>query len=98
MKNFISIYIPFFETHKMYEAIKWKYVIKNGKRVKKPVSSNPDMRITYDDNGHPKEVRMTGTEQSVLSRQNKKSSKKAKSKKTSTARKVARSKAKRTWS
>ena len=96
-EKYIQEYKSFFENNKMYEAIKWKYVIRNGKRVKKPVSSNPDMRITYDDNGHPKEVRMTGTEQSVLSRQNKKSSKKAKSKKTSTARKVARSKAKRTW-
>ena len=89
-------YISFFESHEVYESIKWQYVIRDGKRVKKPISNNPDMRIEYK-NDKPHEVRKTGSEKKQMSIQNKKSARKAKSKKTATVRKQQRSLKKHTW-
>lgn len=54
------------------------------------------MRIEYR-NDKPHEVRKTGAEKKQMSIQNKKSARKAKSKKTATVRKQQRSLKKHTW-
>lgn len=95
----IEKYTPFFEEEdykELEETIKWQYVIRDGKRVKKPISNNPDMRIEYR-NDKPHEVRKTGSEKKQMSIQNKRSARKAKSKKTATVRKQQRSLKKHTW-
>ena len=80
----------------MYESIKWQYVIRDGKRVKKPISNNPDMRIEYR-NDKPHEVRKTGAEKKQMSIQNKRSARKSKTKKSTATRKRQKSLAKHTW-
>lgn len=90
-------YTSFFDTHKIYESISWEYKIRDGKKVRKPVSSNPEvMRIEYK-NGRPHEVRKTGAEKKQMSIQNKKTARKVKSKKATTTRKRQKSINKRVW-
>ena len=95
----IEKYTPFFEEEdykELEETIKWQYVIRNGKKVRKPISDNPSMHIEYK-NDRPKEVRTTGAEKKQMSVQAKKTARKVKSKKASTTRKRQKSLAKRTW-
>lgn len=90
-------YTSFFDTHPIYESIKWEYKIRDGKKVRKPVSSNPeDMRIEYK-NDRPHEVRKSGAEKKKMSIQNKKTARKTKSKQTTSARKRKKSMSKRIW-
>ena len=92
-------YTPLFEQEdydEFEETIKWQYVIRNGKKVRKPISDNPSMHIEYK-NDRPKEVRTTGAEKKQMSVQAKKTARKVKSKKASTTRKRQKSLAKRTW-
>ena len=44
------------------EAIKYKYVVRRNKRVKKAKTNRPGYRIEYDANGNPREVRITAKE------------------------------------
>lgn len=109
MNKHTELYTSFFENNKQYssffkelkqsleEAIKWKYVVRDGKRVKKPISDREGMRIEYSDSGTPREVRMTGTQQTTLSRQNKKTAKKTAGKRKATQKKIARSTKKHSW-
>jgi hypothetical protein len=95
-------YISFFTEHEHYErkfdeALQWKYVVRDGKRVRKPFSSKDGYKITRV-NGKPKEVKMGGTERTKLSKQNTKSHKKAKAHQTQTNHKRAKSMAKHSWS
>jgi hypothetical protein len=55
------------------------------------------MRIDYTQSGSPKEVRMSGSEKTKLSRQNVKTARKTKSKAASTTRKRNKSVMKHTW-
>lgn len=91
-------YKRFFEDEdSLDESIKWEYKIRDGKKVRKPVSSNPeDMRIEYK-NDRPHEVRKTGAEKKQMSIQNKKTARKTKSKQATTARKRQKSMNKRIW-
>ena len=92
-------YKPLFEEEdykELEETIKWQYVIRGGKKVRKPTTSNPNMHIEYK-NDKPKEVRTTGAEKKQMSIQAKKTARKVKSKKASTTRKRQKSIAKRTW-
>ena len=94
-RYFMNRYIPFFDTHKIYEAIKWNYVVRDGKRVRKPQSTADGKHIEYSDNGTPKEVTTTGAQKTKMSKSAKKSARKSRSKKSTTVRKIAKSKAKR---
>ena len=44
------------------EAIKYKYVVRRNKRIKKAKTNRPGYRIEYDANGNPREVRITAKE------------------------------------
>ena len=91
-------YIRFFEDEgdSLDESIKWQWVVRDGKKVKKPLSNNPDMRVSYV-NDRPKEVRKTGAEKKQMSIQNKRSARKSKTKKSTATRKRQKSLAKHTW-
>ena len=84
-------YTSFFSLNKIYESIKWNYVIRDGKKVRKPQTDKEGYKITYDDAGHPHETKIGGAERTQMSRQNKKSARKAKSKKNTTVRKIQKS-------
>ena len=81
----------------MYESIKWNYVVRDGKKVRKPQTDKEGYKIAYTDAGQPKEVKIGGAEKTQMSRQNKKSARKAKSKKNTTVRKIQKSAKKHTW-
>ena len=51
------------EDYALNEALRIKWVVRNGKRVKKWVTTKKGRyRVAYDENGNPKEVRITATE------------------------------------
>jgi len=93
----VNRYISFFSLNKIYESIKWNYVIRDGKKVRKPQSDREGYKIQYGDDGRPREVKIGGAEKTQMSRQNKKSARKAKSKKSATTRKIQKSVKKHTW-
>lgn len=51
------------DEYALQEALRVKYVVRNGKRVKKWVTTRKGKyRVEYDENGKPREVRITATE------------------------------------
>jgi hypothetical protein len=88
-------YIPFFEETYL-ETIKWKYVIRDGKRIKKPFSDREGYRIDHSGDA-PKEVKTTGAEKIAMSKQNTRTARKTKSKRSITTKKQQRSSARHTW-
>lgn len=90
------IYESCFKEEKQEESIKYKKVVRKGKTVRKPVSTNPKARITYV-NGKPKEKVMGSSERNKLSRQNRKSARKAKPHLKAANRKRSKSLKKHTW-
>jgi hypothetical protein len=99
MKKLLEKYVPIdFSQYDedLEESVKWKYVIRKGKKVKKPYTDSPNKRIVYVD-GKPKEKIKTSTYKTKMSKQNKRSAKKAKVHKSQANTKRKRSMKKRTW-
>jgi len=86
----------YIEREEVEEAVKYDYVIRDGKKVKKPHSTNDKKKIVYDD-GKAKEVRKTSSEVRKRSIASKKGAKKAKVHKGAADRKRKKSMAKHTW-
>lgn len=78
------------------EGIKYKYVIRNKKKVRKPFTDNPNKKIVYVDD-KPKEVIKTSREKRNRKKGAKKAVKKAKKKQGMALRKRKLSMKKRTW-
>ena len=65
------------------ESVKWKYVIRNNKKIRKPYTDRENYKIVYD-NDRPKEVKMSPEEIRRRSKSSKKAARKSKSKKSQT--------------
>lgn len=80
----------------LQEGVKWKYVIRDGKKVKKPYTDRDGYKISYKD-GKPIEKKMTPQEIQRKRKSAKKSAKKKVSKKSQISKKIQKSKKKHTW-
>lgn len=78
------------------EAIKYKYVVRDKKKVKKPYTDNPNKKIVYVDD-KPKEVIQTSAERKARKKGAKIAARKSSKKSAVAARKRAMSLKKRTW-
>ena len=80
------------EAEELDEALKRKVVVRNGKRVKKKISSKTGYKVATDSKtGKKKEVKMSPAEQRTRKKAAKKAARKAKPKKAQAARKRAKS-------
>lgn len=87
---------PDIEIIEIAETVKYKKVIRKGKKIRKPTTSKKGYKIVYK-NGRPKEVKMSSGERIKKSKSARKAARKGKSKRNVAAMKRKRSIKKRTF-
>lgn len=95
-KRFFEDIDPYVSMIDLEEGIKRVYVVRNGKKVTKYISTSSNKKIVYKD-GKPKEVTKSSSEKKRRSIASKKGARKKRGQKKQIARKAQKSKRKRTW-